>query len=34
MWVEIWVEDDYSIRGVKIDTNATSPRGQKVDEDV
>jgi len=34
MWVEIWVEDDDGIRGVEVDTNAASPRGQKVYEDV
>ena len=33
MWIEVWVEDDDSIRGIKVDTNAASPRGQKVDKD-
>jgi len=34
MWVEIWVEDDDGIRCVKVDTDAASPGGQKVDEDI
>lgn len=33
MWIEVWVEDDDSIRGIKVDTNAASPCGQKVDKD-
>jgi len=33
MRVEVWVEDDDGICGVEVDTNAASPRGQKVDED-
>jgi len=34
MRVEVWVEDDDSIRGIEVDTNSAGPRGQKVDEDV
>lgn len=34
MWVEVRVEDDNGIRGVKVDADATSPRRQKVDEDI
>ena len=34
MWIKVWVEDDNGIRGVEVDTNAASPCGQKVDEDV
>lgn len=34
MWVEVRVKDDNGISGVKVDTNPTSPRSQKVDEDI
>jgi len=34
MWVEVRVDDDNGIRGVEVDTNTTSPRGQKVDENI
>ena len=34
MWVEVRIEDDNGIRGVKVDADATSPRRQKIDEDI
>ena len=33
MWVEVRIEDDNGVCGVKVDTNTTGPGGQKVDED-
>ena len=33
MWIEVRVKDDNGIRGVEVDANTSSPRGQKVDED-
>ena len=34
VWVEVRVEDNNGVRGVEVDTNTASPRGQKVDEDI
>ena len=34
MWVEVRVEDDNGICGVKVDANPTGPRRQKIDKDI